>query len=191
MSDERSKPKLFGRYHDLIILLLGFVMTSLLGGYLAQSWQNRSAKIQRDSALLTIEQNAATEVFEELSRMMDKRLYRMRRVHNGLGSGFSQEKMSERWSTYREVLFEWNENLNRNLALVQRYFGNEHREILEFKIQAGFRHFGQLLSGDSYPDHVNSKYDYRQTVADELNVIIYDFDVALISKIQRGKVGSF
>ena len=138
-----------------------------------------------------MEQQAATQVFEELSRTMDKRLYRVRRVHNGLGSNLSKEKMSDCWETYREVLFEWNENLNRNLALVQRYFEDGARNELESKIQAQFIEFGRLLEGGSYPENIKSKYDHRQYLADKLNDVIYQFDIGLISDIQSDNIGSF
>ena len=191
MSDKRGREKLFGRYHDLVILLFGFILTTLVGGFLAQSWQTRSARIAREAEQKRVEQRAATQVFEELSRIMDKRLYRMRRVHNGLGSNLSKEKMSARWEAYREVLFEWNENLNRNLALVKRYFGDDARNVLEYKIQARFIEFGRLLEGGPYPENIKSKYDHRQSVADDLNDVIYQFDIALISDIQSGNIGSF
>ena len=190
MTNEKRE-KLFGRYHDLAILLIGFVLTTVLGGYLTQSWQLRSARIQREAEQMRTEQMAATRIFEDLSRLMDKRLYRMRRVHTGLGSGVSRERMKDRWSSYREVLFEWNENLNRNLALIQRYFGNDARDVLENKIQAGFIAFGQLLEGSGYPTQVENTYQYRQRVADDLNDIIYDFDIKMITAIQSGDIGAF
>lgn len=188
---EEKKRKLFGRYHDIIILLVGFVLTTLVGGYLTQSWQTRSARIQREAEHKRTEQAAATRLFEELSRLMDKRLYRMRRVHNGLGSNVSGEKMQKRWDSYREVLFEWNENLNRNLALVQRYFGYGPRDILENQIQAGFIELGQLLEGSGYPNKGVTKYQHRQAVADDLNNIIYSFDINMITSIQDGDIGAF
>ena len=188
---EEKERKLFGRYHDIIILLVGFVLTTLVGGYLTQSWQTRSARIQREAEHKRTEQAAATRLFEELSRLMDKRLYRMRRVHNGLGSNVSGEKMQKRWDSYREVLFEWNENLNRNLALVQRYFGYGPRDILENQIQAGFIELGQLLEGSGYPNKGVTKYQHRQAVADDLNNIIYSFDINMITSIQDGDIGAF
>ena len=122
---------------------------------------------------------------------MDKRLYRMRRVHNGLEGRVRPERMSERWDAYREVLFEWNENLNRNLAMTQRYFGDDERNVLEIQINEGFRRLGALLEGGDYPEDDRSPYQVRQQQADSLNHHIYQFDVRLISAIQRGEVGQF
>ncbi len=183
--------KLFGRYHDLAILLLGFVFTTLVGGYLTYAWQTRAAEYQRAAEYRRVEQQAATRVFEDLSRLMDRRLYRMRRLHTGIADVNRDPKtLRPRWDSYREALFEWNENLNRNLALTQRYFGGEARDILENEINEGFRTLGMLLEGNGYPETAPSQFEYRQNFADELNNVIYDFDVRLIDAIQTGSVGA-
>jgi hypothetical protein len=185
MADHRA----FGRYHDVVLLLLGFVLTTLVGGVLSRNWQRTDAEIQRAGVDRRLEREAATSVFEELSRMMDKRLYRMRRVQEA--SPGSNPESARRWQAYQESLFEWNENLNRNLALTQRYFGDRARYILESDIQGGFRHLGALLEGRGFPDSAVNRSQYRQNVADSVNNLIYRFDVALISAIQRGEVGQF
>lgn len=192
MSDEKSKGKIFGRYHDLILLIIGFLLTTLVGGYLTNSWQKKSEEIQRRSEHKRAEQAAATKVFEEVSKLMDKRLYRMRRIHLGLYSDkVSKKSMDRRWDAYREVLFDWNENLNRNFALVQRYFGNGARDTLELEIQPRFIRLGELLEGKNYPNNVKDKYRHRQELADELNVIIYQLDIKMIYAIQSENVGNF
>jgi hypothetical protein len=181
--------KAFGRFHDLVLLLVGFVLTSLVGGYLSYRWQTTRAFLEREAEDRRAEKEAATKVFEELSRMMDKRLYRMRRLSDVQNTAV--EKSKERWDSYMLVLFEWNENLNRNLALTQRYFGEGARNVLEERIQVGFRNLGALLEGNGYPHSVTDRTEYRKQVADDLNNIIYAFDVDLISSIQRGDVGQF
>lgn len=171
------------------MLLFGFVFTTLVGGYLSYAWQKRAAEYERAAEHRRLEQQAATRVFEEISRLMDRRLYRMRRLHTGLADNHDATRLRARWDAYREVLFEWNENLNRNLALTQRYFGNEARFVLEHRIQMGFRKLGVLLEGSGYPEGISSRYNYRQSFADSLNNVIYDFDVFLINAIQSGSVG--
>ena len=186
-----SDTRLFGRYQELVLLLLGFLLTTLLGGYLAQSWQNRAHAFEREVAHRRSEQQAATQLFEELSRLMDKRLYRMRRLHTGMADPSARGDMKNRWGAYRDTLFEWNENLNRNLALTQRYFGDEARQALELEINEGFRELGTLLEGGAYPNNGLTKYEHRQRVADRLNNLIYNFDIQLIEAIQSGEVGHF
>jgi hypothetical protein len=183
--------KLFGRYNALVLLVLGFTLTTLVGGFLGnyfqeRAWQNRD-RVRR----LESERAAATSVFEELSRLMDRRLYRMRRILWGIQSGRGADEMSQRWEDYREVLFQWNDNLNRNLALVQRYFGAEYREHLEWTISEGFRTLGNELERSSREAQDRDRLDSLAALADKVNNDIYTLDVHMIREIQQGNIGSF
>lgn len=78
MTEER---KLFGRQHDLFLLLVGFFFTSIVGAALAAYFQNRSWDYQEMDRSRSSERTAATNVFEDVSKPMDKRIYRMRRLN--------------------------------------------------------------------------------------------------------------
>lgn len=183
---ETSNDKVFGKYHDIALLLLGFIFTTLVGGYLSYSWQSRAAVIEREAEQKRSEIQSATGIFENVSKLMDKRLYRMRRVSMGIGNEKDSNEMDQRWNKYRETLFEWNESLNRNLAMIQMYFGEDARYYLESEIQSGFISYGQMLESSK-----NNSYKERLQAADNLNNKIYNFDLSLIDNIQKGKVGSF
>ncbi len=183
---EKINEKLFGKYHDLALLLLGFIFTTVVGGYLSYKWQTRAAVIESEAEQKRYEIKSATIIFENISELMDKRLYRMRRISMGIASKKDYKEMKQRWDKYRAVLFEWNESLNKNLAMIQKYFGNDARNFLENKIQSGFKYYGQMLE-----NYKHNTYKQRLKVADNLNEKIYDFDVSLINKIQKAKVGSF
>jgi hypothetical protein len=45
---------------------------------------------------------------------------------------------------YVAVLYEWNDSINRNLALIHRYFGSHSREVFDFQIGAQMRELGVL-----------------------------------------------
>ena len=187
--------RLFGRAHDFVMLLLGFLLTTLGGGYLSYEWQSRAASYERVADQRRLELQAASRVFEELSRLLDTRLYRMRRLHTGIADpDRTSGTLTTRWDAYREALFAWNENLNRNLALTQRYFGNEARDKLENQIAEGFRELGSLLEGSGYPAGLEGRmerYHHRQEIADRVNNQVYDFDIMLIESIQAGSIGRF
>jgi hypothetical protein len=57
----------------------------------------------------------------------------------------SAEALDEAMSSYRDVLYEWNDNLNRNLALVQCYFGKDARKLLEGTLYEKFKEIGSFL----------------------------------------------
>jgi len=188
---ENDSGRLFGKYNDILKLAMGFFLTTIVGGYLSHSWQTRAAEIQRDAEQKKYEIQTATGVFEQISRLMDKRLYRMRQVSMGLGNEVGHESMTGRWEAYRETLYEWNENLNRNLALTQMYFGQKARDTLEQDIQSRFITFGRLLESSRDSGRAGNTYEERLAVADDLNNYIYNFDLLLIENIQNGTVGSF
>jgi hypothetical protein len=120
---------------DLLPLVVGFLLTSVLGGLLGYLFQRRSWAHQHEVQQRDQERQQALRTFEEVSRLLDRRLYRMRRLYwaaRGRALGTSdQAELGSAQAGYREVLFEWNDNLNRTLALVHTYFGSQVREQLE------------------------------------------------------------
>ena len=120
---------------DLLLLFVGFLLTSVLGGLLGYLFQGRSWAHQHEVQRRDQERQQALRTFEEVSRLLDRRLYRMRRLYwaarsRALGTGDAAE-LAAAQAGYREVLFEWNDNLNRTLALVHTYFGGEVRKSAE------------------------------------------------------------
>ena len=134
---------------DLLPLFVGFVLTSVLGGLLGYTFQNRAWKNQQKAQQREQDRQQALRTFEEVSQLLDKRLYRMRRLYwaarsRALGTGDKAE-LTSALANYREVLVEWNDNLNRTLALVHTYFGSQVRERLEDEIYEGFATLGRGL----------------------------------------------
>jgi hypothetical protein len=88
------------------------------------------------------------------------------------------------------VVTEWNENLNRNLALTERYFGSELRQELEGSITAGFRALhSELVSVLQNPNAESVEELKKHT--DEFNPKIYLFNLRMLDLLQRGEVGTF
>jgi hypothetical protein len=189
---------------QLLLLLVGFILTSVLGGLLGfifqrRAWEHQHEVEQRDeqrTAVLQLRENeraAATKVFEEISSLMDKRQYRMLQVDWKLrpSRGDPEREMLDlAMSEYRDVLSDWNSNLNRHLALVERYFGKNVRTAFE-SIQEEFKSIGLQLEGD-YRDLVDQgtvATGSRQRPLFALNDHIYELNIVMISMIQTGEVG--
>lgn len=66
---------------DLFKLFLAFVLTTVFGGLLGYYFQKRSWTHQNTTKLLESERNVATKLFEEISVLLDKRLYSMRQLY--------------------------------------------------------------------------------------------------------------
>jgi hypothetical protein len=187
-----SEHKLFGRYHELVLLVLGFCLTGVLGTIVAQNVQDRSWRFQRDAEHRDREVDAATKVFDDVSRLMDRRLYRTRQVLWALQGNIPEADTTARWADYRAVLYEWNDALNRNLALVERYFGVDMRNELEGHIHNGLRTIGEQLEDyrkakSKDPTALKTAAD----LADRVNFAIYGLNLAMLKQIQGGDVGAF
>lgn len=182
---------------DLLPLVVGFLLTSVLGGLLGylfqrRAWDNQHKVQQRDQ-----DRQQALRTFEEVSRLLDKRLYRMRRMYwaarnRALGMG-DEAELAFAQASYRDVLFEWNDNLNRTLALVHTYFGSQVREQLEEDIYEGFATLGRGLNeivkmvsaaGDK-PIEVPT-FGYLVT---RLSHRVYELNVHMLGLLEDDRIG--
>ena len=175
---------------DLLLLLAGFVLTTVAGGLLGYWLQNRSWRSQERHRLEQGQMEAARVFYEELSHLLDRRLHRMRELDGWLERPEQAREIDRRLARYRDVLDEWNDNLNRNLALAIRYFGAQTHAVLEglyrkfstagSQIEARVREYGAEGKTSSPP----VAGELRQ-----LDLVIYDLNLAMIEALQHGLVG--
>ena len=115
-----SDQTLFGRFEKLALLLLGFVLTTVGGALLGNFLQDRSKfKAQQE------------QVFSEVARQMDARMYRTRQSMWGLQGEVAYADISSRWKDYRASLDSWNFERNRNSVLLEMYFGSVARSCFQ------------------------------------------------------------
>lgn len=181
---------------DVLKLLLTFLLTTVAGGALGYYFQTRSWRQQSKTRQLESERTMATQVFEEISRLMDKRLYRMRQIFWRLRRVETTELVVEKHlSLYRELLYEWNDNLNRNLALVQACFGRAIRRDLELYAYEAFREIGDRLEqccrDRAARQDAEQELDSLEREIRALGVLVYNVNLKMIRLIQRGTVGVF
>jgi hypothetical protein len=62
---------------QMLTLLLGFALTTVVGGSLGYWFQRRNWEYQNDRTLAEADRAHATDICRELSQLMDRRLYRM------------------------------------------------------------------------------------------------------------------
>ncbi|HEV2825170.1 MAG TPA: hypothetical protein VG035_08190, partial [Actinomycetota bacterium] len=79
---------------QLTPLLVGFLLTTVAGGLLGYFFQRRSWSHQYEVQFRAQERERATKAFEEISRLLDKRLYRLRQLYWGL-SGPTERRREE------------------------------------------------------------------------------------------------
>jgi hypothetical protein len=122
---------------DSNTIALGFVLTTIVGGGWAAilqsaSWRKQHQRQQRDETL-----RRSADVCSQISGLLDKRWYRMYRLYFAIRRAYEDEEnqrardnFENSLAEYNEILREWNDHLNANLALVYTYFGHKARKDL-------------------------------------------------------------
>jgi len=181
---------------DLTPIIIGFLLTTVLGGALGFYFQNRTwdhqNEIQRAEQgrlhkmqLDEEKREKALQIFDEISRLMDKRLYRLRLLYWILAAEDGQAGHSpsaeSRFEDYRQVLYEWNDSINRNLALLKHYFGQGMRDRLDYEVGASFVELGRILENwwkAGVPPETGQSFDSK---LQNLAGLVYAFNLDMIS----------
>ena len=71
------------------------------------------------------------------------------------------------WDDYRCIPFEWNDGINRNLALLQQYFGAYFRDRFDYEVGPLMVDIGKNL--EAIARHHTYDSDLRQSLAERLN----------------------
>jgi peptidoglycan hydrolase-like protein with peptidoglycan-binding domain len=182
---------------QLLLLVVGFVLTSVLGGLLGYLLQSRAWAHQHDVQRRDEERQQALKTFEEISLLLDRRLYRMRRLYwaarrKAQGTG-DEAGLTSAQDDYREVLAEWNDNLNRTLALVETYFGSQTRTMLEDEVYDEFADTGRgleeivrmVLAAGGERIEI-PRFGYRVT---SLSHRVYELNVRMLRLLEDESIG--
>jgi hypothetical protein len=178
--------------HDFLLLLGGFALTTVAGGLLGYWLQGRTWRHQERSRLRQAQIHAARAFYEEISRLLDRRLHRMRQLDGRLERRRQADEIDRLLDRYRDVLDEWNDNLNRNLALGISYFG----QLVHAALEALYEDFA--LAGSQIEIRVREYREGGQASSPAvtgslrgLDLVIYDLNLAMIEALQRESVGVF
>jgi len=177
-------------FEKLSLLILGFLLTTIGGGFVATLLQQRAwrHKWEVENAEKHIE--TAKQIFEEVSRLMDKRLFRVEQLSVWIRRA-DRKRVHLSLENYRNVMFDWNDNINRHLAMLQIYFGNDIREDFDFRVGAKFVETGAGTEA-AYRDFVSGKdvvaslSAVRDLIA-ELRAEVYQYNLTMLTRIESHK----
>lgn len=188
--------------NEIIPIVVGFLLTTVLGGLLGTWLQHRTWKRQNEVQLREEELSHADRVCQQVSKLLDKRLYRMRRLHSALASDPGLPERSERIEAclkeHDDVMYEWNDGLNLNLALMGAYFGIGARDWLHFNIYEQFEQLSAQLEDyclksirndpapRNLPENILPKIG---KAIDLLEGQVYQLGVFMMTQIRDGDVG--
>jgi hypothetical protein len=122
---------------DLGRLLVGFVLTTVVGGALINWYQHstkqseqsleaerRKFEWERDKRFEMLKRRLdnGERAIEQIADAMDSRMYRLREAFDAIRDGMSAD---DRWRQYAESVEAWNRSLGSNRSRVRRLIGEE------------------------------------------------------------------
>ena len=199
--------KIFGRWHELCMMLIGFLLTGVLGTVLTNSYRSQSlaqydltavetaknmrlaeietAKNMRLAEKLRWETDQATAFYAEFSHALDTRRYNAYRLVIAYRDKSDPQKIAKIYDRYIDSVISWNENINRYIVFCERFFGATVALNYEFEISSKFRGIHQELLLQA-PDTIT-----LLSKLDSVGVLIYDLNFEILKQIQEGRIGSF
>lgn len=170
-------------------ILLVFLLTTILGSVITFVLKKSEFYYQHKQYLIESEKAKAEKCFEEISTLLDTRMYKMRKIFWAYEVNKPKNEIDSLWRNYSKFLQEWNNNLNKNSALVARYFGKSKRNDFE-AIHGGFRTAEKLLENLRDQNHLDStKLKAVEKSLDIVNPKFYFFGIDLQQQIETEKVG--
>jgi tetratricopeptide (TPR) repeat protein len=183
---------------QVLLLVIGFALTSVLGGALGYLFQTRSWAHQHRAQRRDQQHEQAVKVFEEVSSALDKRLYRMRLVFwaakRCARAGADLSHLRNALADYRKTLEAWNDNLNRTLALVETFFGGAVRGELEDHIYYEYSAIGRALDQFVRDVSVSDREDVPvPQIGGRLTWLsreVYSLNLKMLQLMQQDKLGA-
>jgi hypothetical protein len=119
----------------LLPIVVGFVLTGVIGNRLLQAWQARNWLMQQRFLGQEKEYLGLKELADEIVTLLGVRIFYMQRLNRALRSG-SDDKVDTCLQEYDEALRRWNERLTSFYIRLPMLAGNGLELRLENSIQA-------------------------------------------------------
>jgi hypothetical protein len=187
--------------NEIASIVIGFALSTLIGGWWAARLQARAWEHQNDVRLSEAEIERAAAVCRDVSQLLDRRLYRMRRLFwaiKRLSEGnVTESVLNGRIGEYDQILYEWNDNLNVHLSAVGTHFGAAARGYLDESYER-YRTLGTRLErcigqvrqgGEVLSDLREIDVEFEGWKADSLNHRNYTLGLAMMGQLRDGTVG--
>lgn len=175
----------------IISILLTFLLTGVVGNLLVQRWQYRNWINQQKFLGEEKHYNQLVALWEELTRLASKRLWRMRRLHTALITA-DDDKIKERLNDYDLVLSEWNEKFHSMAVRLTLYSTWDLERQLEGELQQSFLNAGLRLERLTKSRLANGTTD--KLLVDQLRLEFFDlsrvlfrFNRSTLAAVQKQK----
>lgn len=105
-----------------VLLVLGFIFTTLVGSYLNNQYQKATWEREKNFEILTFKLNQEVEFIEKFSELAERRFFSLQRLKWVMQSE-DREAFDRVWEEYYQAVIDWNQKLNINYDQVRRFFG--------------------------------------------------------------------
>lgn len=180
--------------HPLMLLIIGFILTSIIGNSISAKIQQKNWEHQFKIKRITYQIQEARKAYEHISLLLDKRIYRSRRLYYSFRDKERAiaDKCEDRFKEFNDFLYEWNDSLNNNIAKVDIYFGEQIKNFFQKSLHKGLIKIGTLLRR-YYFDMKGKPIDMKgkpslqaiDNAIDMTNERIYQMNKKMLSKIEE------
>ena len=172
----------------ILLLIAGFALTTMGGAFIGTLLQQRAWRHKWETETAEKRIEIAKQIFEEISKLMDQRLFRVHQLAVWLDRD-DASRIDTAMENYRAVLFDWNDNINRHLALLQMYFGAKIREHFDFQVGAKFVEVGSNIESayrefKSGGSNVKKGLSAASGLIQELRSEVYQYNLELLNHIE-------
>ncbi|MDF1811964.1 MAG: hypothetical protein P1V20_07110 [Verrucomicrobiales bacterium] len=175
----------------LFFLALTYGLTTVVGGFLAFFFQEKSRVNERQSAMFTSQKEEAMSLYREVTGLMGERSYLMLRIYFGSGDNPFPDDYEDRWDAYVDILHKWNSSRFTRRAMIEAYFGKPFWD-LEREIHYQFRDVGKLLEKGKvegqFPPTLLKEIDSGM---DDVTTLIKKYNSDSLQAILSGEIGAF
>lgn len=119
---------------SILSIIVGFILTGLIGNKLVQGWQARNWFLQQRFIGKEKEYLALKELADEMAVLLGARVYHMQRLAMSLRQ-VSDEKLAMRIAEYDDIVKRWNERLTSFYVRLPLLASYDLAERLESSIQ--------------------------------------------------------
>lgn len=128
----------------LVSVPLSFFLVTVFGSVIGYFLQKNLFKHQKTRDAIERSYSERKEVFDQLSRILDRRIYQCRQIVYGWWKNDSSW-VDREFNGLRDILFEWNGQINSTYGKVQIFFGLSIRNELEIGVGTQMRKVQRLL----------------------------------------------
>lgn len=194
IESEKSKSKffccsLFAPFFKEPLIKITCAFIAVVGGTaIGTLYQHKSSEEQNYLLMIENDRKQAEHIFNEVSNLMDDRLYKTRRLLSAYVQD-DNEKVEYSKQSLVSQLEIWNANLGRMYTLIEEYYGVKFRNFFKNRIQDPFTDTGNHIIYEGAKT-VQEQNKIRSTLK-QIEADIDVFDKMMLNAIINNRVGRF